>query len=172
MKRYSYWKNICAAVITIDGKKRGLNLFQSHSTISISNCRLIIFLFLKKTNWNIESSLCEILNQPQQSEQPICWRVSGGENYSNLFYTPQATYLPLLFLWQPISKLDTHALSLSPWLEGTFLKYCAISSNIVKHCLHVCPGLHIFRWDLSSGPKSPHVLSPNFSYPSPFMSPV
>ena len=40
--------------------------------------------------------------------------VSRGENYSNLFYTPQATYLPLLFLRQPISKLDTHALSLSP----------------------------------------------------------
>ena len=31
------------------------------------------------------------LNQPQQSEQPICWRVSGVENYSNLFYTHSAT---------------------------------------------------------------------------------
>ena len=29
---------------------------------------------------------------------------SGVENYSNLFYTHLATYLPLILLWQPISK--------------------------------------------------------------------
>ena len=34
----------------------------------------------------------------------------------SVFYTPQATYLALLLLRQPISKLDTHALSLTPWL--------------------------------------------------------
>ena len=43
--------------------------------------------------------------QPQQSEQPIfAGVVAGGENNSNLFYTPTATYLPLLLLRQPISK--------------------------------------------------------------------
>ena len=30
--------------------------------------------------------------------------VAGGENYSNLFYTHPATYLPLILLGQPISK--------------------------------------------------------------------
>ena len=39
-----------------------------------------------------------------------------------VFYTPQATYLPLLFLRQPISKLDTRALSLSPCQKCIFFK--------------------------------------------------
>ena len=30
--------------------------------------------------------------------------MSGGENYSNLFYTHPATYLTHILLWQPISK--------------------------------------------------------------------
>ena len=33
-----------------------------------------------------------------------CGDGSGVENYSNLFYTHPATYLPLILLWQPISK--------------------------------------------------------------------
>ena len=32
-----------------------------------------------------------------------------------VFTTPPATYFLLLLLRQPISKLDTHALSLTPW---------------------------------------------------------
>ena len=54
---------------------------------------------------------------PNSQSNLFAGELCGGDNYSNLFYTPQATYLPLLFLWQPISKLDTHALSLSPWFE-------------------------------------------------------
>ena len=52
---------------------------------------------------------------PNGQSNLFAGEVSGGENYSKLFYTPQATYLPLLYLWQPISKLDVHALSLTPW---------------------------------------------------------
>ena len=59
---------------------------------------------------------------PNSQSNLFAGEVSGGENYSNLFYTPQATYLPLLFLRQPISKLDTRALSLSP---------CFIVSNLM-----------------------------------------
>ena len=94
---------IVAAVIIIKtlGLVRGSII--SISDVKILYCILIIFWFLKQTNWNIESSLCEKLNQPQQSEQPICWRVSGVENYSNLFITSPATYLVLLLLKQPIT---------------------------------------------------------------------
>ena len=65
------------------GRARGLLLY----------CRLIIFCFLKQTNWNIESSLWGILNQPQLSEQPICWWSVWRREYlhlhssSNLFTT-------------------------------------------------------------------------------------
>ena len=51
---------------------------------------------------------------PNSQSNLFAGEVSGGENYSNLFTTPPATYLLLLLLRQPISKLDTHALSLTP----------------------------------------------------------
>ena len=64
---------IVAAVIIIKtlGLVRGSII--SITDVKILYCILIIFWFLKQTNWNIiESSHCEKLNQPQQSEQPIC----------------------------------------------------------------------------------------------------
>ena len=54
---------------------------------------------------------------PNGQSNLFAGEVSGGENYSNLFTTSPATYLLLLLLRQPISKLDTHALSLTPWLQ-------------------------------------------------------
>ena len=57
--------------------------------------------------YNIESA-------PTVSSNLFAGEVSGGEHYSNLFTTSPATYLLLLLLRQPISKLDTRALSLSP----------------------------------------------------------
>ena len=78
----------------------------SISDVKILHCRLTIFWFLKQTNSNIESSLCEKLNQPQQSEQPICWRCVWSRELqqpilhssSNLFttYPFVATYQQVL----------------------------------------------------------------------------
>ena len=45
----------------------------------------------------------------------VDWSVSGFWNKQTAPKV-RATYLLLLLLQQPISKLDTHALSLSPWL--------------------------------------------------------
>ena len=60
--------------------------------------------------------------QPQQSEQPICWRVFGGEIYSNLFNTPTATYLWLPILRQPISKSYSQCPSLGKWAKFSIEK--------------------------------------------------
>ena len=48
--------------------------------------------------------------------------VAGGENNSNLFYTPPATYLPLLLLRQPISKSYSRCPSLLSLVVGAFNK--------------------------------------------------
>ena len=42
---------------------------------------------------------------------------SGVENYSNLFYTHLATYLPLILLWQPISKSYSRRHPYYPWFS-------------------------------------------------------
>ena len=53
--------------ITHVGKQTGLSLlalilfYYIYSDVKIMYCRLVIFWLLKQTNWNIESSLCEIL---------------------------------------------------------------------------------------------------------------
>ena len=48
--------------------------------------------------------------------------VAGGENNSNLFTTPTATYLPLLLLGQPISKSHSRCPSLLSLREISILE--------------------------------------------------
>ena len=78
-------------------------------------CRLTIFLFLKK-QIKIFYLVCEkYWFSPNSQSNLFAGEVAGGENNSNLFPTSPATYLLLLLLGQPISKLDARALSLTPW---------------------------------------------------------
>ena len=46
----------------------------------------------------------KILTSPNSQSNLFAGDVSGVENYSNLFHTHPATYLPLILLGQPISK--------------------------------------------------------------------
>ena len=103
--------------------KWGWNFFQSNSIISISDikilyCSLIIFWLLKKQIEILNPVCVKYWISPNSQSNLFAGEVSGWENYSNLFTTSPATYLLLLLLRQPISKLDTHALSLSPCLLG------------------------------------------------------
>ena len=49
--------------------------------------------------------------------------MSGGENYSNLFYTHPATYLPLILLRQPISKSYSLCPSRLSLIEGLICEW-------------------------------------------------
>ena len=49
---------------------------------------------------------------PNSQSNLFAGEVSGGENYSNLFYTRPATYLTLILLWQPICKSYSRCSSL------------------------------------------------------------
>ena len=53
---------------------------------------------------------------------------SGVENYSNLFYTHLATYLPLILLWQPISKSYSRRHPYYPWFSFLIM----LCSNDIK----------------------------------------
>ena len=135
--------------ITIVGKQMGLKLVY------------LLYLFQMSKFCSVDWSFSGFWNKQIDILNPVCvkyWispnsqsnlfagEVSGGENYSNLFYTPQATYLPLLFLRQPISKLDTRALSLSPWLLEQ-LRSSFQKSNLFAIWPITWESLKFWSWD-------------------------
>ena len=63
----------------------------------------------------------------------------------------RATYLLLLLLWQPISKLDTHALSLTPWVLD-YIEFFRFQTENYCYCsYYLCN-------ELSVTSKSPSVF--------------
>ena len=79
------------------GPRAAATLVISLSDVKILHCRLTIFWFLKQTNSNIESSLCEKLNQPQPQQSESVWNRESQQPILH-FYSYAATYLPLT-LW-------------------------------------------------------------------------
>ena len=79
---------------------------------------MTIFYILKK-QIKIFYLVCEkYWFSPNSQSNLFAGEVAGGENNSNLFNTPTATYLWLPVLRQPISKSYSQCPSLYLWLNS------------------------------------------------------
>ena len=76
---------------------------------------------------------------PNSQSNLFAGEVSGVENYSNLFYTHPATYLPLILLWQPISKSYSRCPSLLSLIRVKNFYLNTVVIQVIVGVLHRVP---------------------------------